>query len=126
MKLSEATIRQCNLSIVGGNITGNYRFKTGLKGLGDMANEFQRAVDFLLGYLPGLHVYLENIIIAVRGSEERHCWNEVRRALEVLVANNAAVKWSECTFFVKEKVWLGFQLSKKGKNSNKSEKSNSS
>ena len=53
MKLSEETKRQCNSSIVGGNITGTYRFKTGFHGLGDVTNEFQRVMDSLVGNLPG-------------------------------------------------------------------------
>ena len=45
MQLSEETIRQCNFSIIGGIITGTYRFKTGFYDLGDMPNEFQRVMD---------------------------------------------------------------------------------
>ena len=41
----EETSRQCNFSIVGGSITGTYRFKKGFYGLGDMPNEFQRVMD---------------------------------------------------------------------------------
>ena len=38
--LSKKTSDQCNFNIVGGDVTGSYRFKTGFYGLGDMLNEF--------------------------------------------------------------------------------------
>ena len=53
MKLSEATSRQCNFNIVGGTITGTYRFKSGFYGLGDKPNEYQQKNGFLAGTLTG-------------------------------------------------------------------------
>ena len=38
--LSKKASNQCNFNIVGGDVTGFYRFKTGFYGLGDMPNEF--------------------------------------------------------------------------------------
>ena len=37
------TARLCNFNIVSGDMTGNYRFKTGIYGLTDMPAEFQKA-----------------------------------------------------------------------------------
>ena len=108
MKLSEATSQQGNFGIVEGTITGTYRFKMGGK-----PNEFQRILDYLQGHLLGVHVYLDDILIAARGSAERH-WSEVRRTVEVFDSNNAEIKWSKCTFFVKEIELIGFRLSTKG------------
>ena len=68
--LSEETSRQCNFSIVGGNITGTYRFKTRFYCLGDMPNEFQRVMDSLVGHLPRFHVYLDYSLVATRGPAE--------------------------------------------------------
>ena len=65
--LIEKTSRQCNFSIVGGNITVTYRFKTGFSGLGDMPNDFQGVMDSIVGHLPGVHLYLYNILFATRG-----------------------------------------------------------
>ena len=42
LPLSEATMKHCNFSIVGGKATGTYRFRTGFYGLTDMPNEFQK------------------------------------------------------------------------------------
>ena len=38
--LSKKASNQCNFNIVGGEVTGSYRFKTGVYGLGDMLNEY--------------------------------------------------------------------------------------
>ena len=63
--------------------------------MGVLPNEFQRVMDSLLGHLPGLHMYLDDILIATRGSDERH-WREIWTVLSVLNENNAAAKWSKC------------------------------
>ena len=76
-KLNKTTCRQGNFGIVGGTITRTYRFK-----MVDMPYEFQRIMDSLLGHLSGAHVCLDDIIIATRGSAERH-WSEATRALKV-------------------------------------------
>ena len=108
MKLSDTTSRQANFGIVGGKITGTYRFK-----IVDKPYEFQRIMDSLLGRFPGIHVFLDERLIATRGSAERHL-TEVTRTLEVLDSIKAEVKWSKCTFFVKEFELLGFRLSTNG------------
>ena len=38
--LSRKASNQCNFNIMGGEVTGSYRFKTGFYGLGDMTKEF--------------------------------------------------------------------------------------
>ena len=91
MVLSEATSRQYNLSIVGGNVMGTYRFLTGFYGLGDMPNEFQRVLYSMVGPYPGVHEYIDDILIARRGSPEGH-WRELRKVLQMLNQNNAAAK----------------------------------
>ena len=50
--------------------------------------------------LPGVYVYLDDILFATRGSAERH-WRELLKVLEVLSENNEAVKWSKSTVFAK-------------------------
>ena len=54
---------------------GTYRFKTGFYGLGDMPNVFQRVMDSLAGHVSGVLLYLDAILIATRGSAERH-WRQ--------------------------------------------------
>ena len=72
IKLCEQTSKQCNLSIVGGETTGTYQFLTGFYGLGDMPNEFQRVMDSLLKNIPFTNCYIDNILVASRGSLEEH------------------------------------------------------
>ena len=70
LKLCEQTSKQCNFSIVGGETTGTYRFLTGIYGLGDMPNEFQRVMDSLLKNIPFTNCYIDDILVASRGSLE--------------------------------------------------------
>ena len=81
----------CNFSIDGGNVAETYRFKTGFYGLGYMPNEFQGVMGFQVEHLPAVHVYLDDILIATRGSAEGH-WQGLRKLLQVLNENNAAIK----------------------------------
>ena len=68
LALDKFTSNQCNFSIVGGDITGTYQFLTGFYGLGDMPNEFQRVMDSTLGSIPFTNCYLDDILIASKGS----------------------------------------------------------
>ena len=58
----------CSFSIVGGETTGTYRFLTGFYGLGNMPNEFQRVMDSLLKDIPFTNCYIDDILIASKGS----------------------------------------------------------
>ena len=70
LKLCEQTSKQCNFSIVGSETTGTYRFLTGFYGLRDMPNEFQRVMDSLLKNIPFTNCYIDDILVASRGSLE--------------------------------------------------------
>ena len=91
LKLSEQTSKQCNFSIVGGETTRTYRFLTGFYGLGDMPNEFQRVMDSLKNF-PFTNYYIDDILVASRGSMEEHK-SIVYKILSILDKNNRAVKW---------------------------------
>ena len=95
--LSKKASNQCNFNIVGGEVTGSYRFKTGFYGLGDMPNEFQRIMDRLTEKLPNTHCYLDDILIATVGSEEEHK-KLVINVLKTLDDEGLAIKWEKCTF----------------------------
>ena len=113
LSLDKFTSNQCNFSIVGGDITGTYQFLTGFYGLGDMPNEFQRVMDSTLGSIPFTNCYLDDILIASKGTFLDHK-NIVLKILSTLDEYNFAVKWSKCKFFQKEIEWLGFKISKSG------------
>ena len=64
IKLCEQTSKQCNFSIVGGEMSGMYQFLTGFHGIGVMPNEFQRVVDSLLKNIPFTNCYIDDILVA--------------------------------------------------------------
>ena len=113
LSLDNFTSSQCNFSLVGGDITGTYQFLTGFYGLGDMPNEFQRVMDSTLGNIPFTNCYLDDILVASKGSFNDHK-KIVYKILSTLDSYIFAVKWSKCKFFQKEIEWLGFKISKTG------------
>ena len=110
LKLCEQTSKQCIFSIVGGETTGTYRFLTRFYGLGDMPNEFQRVMDSLLKNIPFTNCYIDDILVALRGSLEEHK-SIVYKILSILDKNNMAVKWGKCAIFKSDIEWLGFKIS---------------
>ena len=98
LKLCSDTSKQCNFSIVGGETTGTYRFLTGFYGLGDMPNEFQRVMDSLLKEIAFTNCYIDDILIASRGSFNEHK-AILTKILNILDNKNMAVKWDKCAFF---------------------------
>ena len=111
--LDKFTSDQCNFRIVGGDITGTYQILTGFYGLGDVPNEFQRVMDSTLGSIPFTNCYLDDILIASKGTFIYHK-NIVLKILSTLDEYDFAVKWTKCKFFQKEIEWLGFKISKTG------------
>ena len=98
LQLCTDTSKQCNFSIVGGETTGTYRFLTGFYGLGDMPNEFQRAMDSLLKDNPFTNCYIDDILIASKGSLNEHKAT-LSKFSNILDSKNMAVKWEKCAFF---------------------------
>ena len=113
LSLDKFTSNQCTFSIVGGDITGTYQFLTGFYGLGDMPSEFQRVMDSTLGSIPFTNCYLDDILIASKGTFLDYK-DIVLKILSTLDEYNFAVKWSKCKLFQKEIEWLGFKISKSG------------
>ena len=101
LKLCDQTSKQCNFSIVGGETTGTYQFLMGFYGLGDMPNEFQRVMDSVLKNIPFTNCYIDNILVASRGTLEEHKII-VYKILSILKKNNMALKWGKCAFFKSE------------------------
>ena len=100
LALDKFTSSQCNFSIVGGDITGTYQFLNGFYGLGDMRNKFQRVMDSTLSSIPFTNCYLDDILIAFKGSFLDHK-NIVLKFLSTLDEYNFTIKWSKCKFFQK-------------------------
>ena len=110
LQLCTDTSKQCNFSIVGGETTGTYWFLTRFYGLGDMPNEFQRVMDSLLKDILFTNCYIDDILIASKGSLNEHK-AILTNILNILDNKNMAVKWEKCAFFQKEIEWLGFKIS---------------
>ena len=111
LALDKFTSNQCNFRIVGGNITGNYQFLTGFYGLGDMHNEFQRVGDSTLGSIPFTNCYLDELLIASKGTSLDHK-NIVLKILSILDEYNFAVKWTKANCFKKKSIGWGLKSQK--------------
>ena len=70
-------------------------------------------MDSTLGSIPFTNCYLDDILIASKGTFLDHK-NSVLKILSTLDEYNFEVKRSKCKFFQKEKKWLGFKISKTG------------
>ena len=98
---------------MGGETTGTYRFLPGFYGLGDMPNEFQMVMDSLLKDIFFTNCYIDDVLIASKGSLNEHT-AILTNILNILDNKNMAVKWEKCAFFQKEIEWLGFKISNSG------------
>ena len=81
--------------------------------MGDMPNEFQRVLDSLLKNIPFTNCYIDDILVASRGSLEEHK-AIVYKISSILDKNNMAVKWGKCTFLKSDIEWLGFKIAGDG------------
>ena len=103
LSLNNFTSSQCNFSLVGGDITGTYKFLTGFYGLGDMPNEFQRVMDSTIRNISFTNCYLDDILVASKESFIHHK-KIVYKILSTLDNYNFAVKWSKCKFLNKNRM----------------------
>ena len=109
--LSKKASNQCNFNIVGGEVTGSYRFKTGFYRL--TIYEFQRIMDHLTKKLPNTHCYLDDILTATVGSKDEHR-KLVINVLKTLDDEGLAIKLEKCTFLTHNIEWLGLKIDAKG------------
>ena len=75
-----------------------------------MLNEFQRVMDSLLKNIPFTNCYIDDILVASKGSLEEHKAISYK-ILTILDKNNMAVKRGKFAFFKNEKQRLGFKTS---------------
>ena len=67
--LEKETSEQCNFSLVGGKSTGTYRFKNRFYGLTSMPAKFQKVFDKLLKEFPQANAFIDDILIASKGTK---------------------------------------------------------
>ena len=107
--LKQKTSEQCNFSLVGGKSTGTYRFKNGFYGLTSMPAEFQKVIDNLLKEFPQANAFIDDILIASKGTKIEHI-ALVEKILKKLDVSNVALKLRKCEFAKTGCKWLGFRI----------------
>ena len=95
-----------------GGPTGLYRFKRMPLGAKNATAAWQRMMQNILGDLPGVVVYVDDILIH-SATHEEHA-DTICEVLRRLDENCLAVKARKCEFFQNKIAFLGFLLSNKG------------
>ena len=111
--LEQKTSEQCNFSLVGGKSTGTYRFKNGFYGLTSMPAEFQKVIDNLIKEFPQANAFIDDILIASKGTKIEHI-ALVEKIFKKLDVSNVALKLQKCEFAKTECEWLGFRSGESG------------
>ena len=73
---------------------------------------FQRIMNTILGFLPFLKVFLDDILI-FSNNEDEHS-NHITQVLNILKDNNLTIGFEKSTFFAKEVKYLGHIISENG------------
>ena len=72
LNLDPETANHCNFDLIIGDMTGTYRFQTGLYGLTDRPSDIQKAMDYTILGLKSNYCFLDDILIVSKGSVEEH------------------------------------------------------
>ena len=91
----------CNFSILRGEATGTYLFKTGIFGFTDMPTEFQKAMECTFQGLDGVICYLDDILLVTKGNMEDHIIL-VEVVMKILDAEGWALKIRRWEFSVNQ------------------------
>ena len=83
--LEQKTSEQCNCSLVGGKSTGTYCY-----GLTSKPAEFQKFIDNLLKEFPQANAFINDILIASKGTKVEHIAS-VERILKKLNVSNVSL-----------------------------------
>ena len=111
--LQELTKRHCNFQIVWGKSTGTYRFTTGFIGLTVMPTEFRIIMDLTLANVNSVFVYIDDVLIVTKGTEQEHL-NKVREVKKILDEANLQLKAEKCVMAQESKEWLAYKLTSTG------------
>ena len=113
VSLHPLTAKHCNFQIIGGGSTGTYRFVTGFHGLKFMPTEFQKVMDLLLAKFREVFVFIDEILIVTKGTQNEHL-DKVRELLKAMNEAKLQLKAGKCNFAKQEIEWLGFKLTSSG------------
>ena len=95
VSLEQKTSEQCNFSLVRGNSTGTYRFKNGFYRLTSIPADFQKIIDNLLKEFPQSNAFIDDILIASKGTKVEH-FALVEKILKKLDVSNVSLKLWKC------------------------------
>ena len=114
LNLGSNTSNHCVFNIISGDMTGITDFKLdSFYGLTDMPAEFQKAMDYTLMGLKKTYLFLGDILIVSKGSEEQYK-HYVINCLKWLDAENLSINLPKCLFSKLEIDWLGCHISQLG------------
>ena len=85
----------------------NLSFKNGFYGLTSMPAEFQKEIDNLLKDFPQANAFIDDILIASKGTKVEHI-ALVENILKKLDVSNVSLKLRKCEFAKTECEWLGY------------------
>ena len=97
--------------MIGGKVTGHYRYKTGFYGLADMPVIFQEKIDRVLEMKTP--AWQDDILVVTRGSANDH-FKDVNEILERLEKAGYRASSEKTELFRKEINWLGYHISADG------------
>ena len=116
MELDEETKKHCVFALIGGKVTGFYRFLKGFYGLSDLPTIFQEKMDRTLKFKTP--AWIDDILIVTRGEKSEHI-KRVEETLTELQDGGYRAGEDKTEFCLKETVWLGHHISKHGIKPNK-------
>ncbi len=93
-------------------IQGLYQYTRLPFGVASAPAKFQQVMDNLLSDLPGVRVYLDDILVF--GSSLEEMWKNVCAALHRLQSSNVRLQLSKCQFAVTKLPFLGHVIGKDG------------
>lgn len=100
-----------NLTVINTH-RGLFKYKRLVYGLSSSPGIFQRIMANLLGDIPNVEIFLDDVIIG-SSNEEEHL-QTLARVLERFYKNGMKLKKSKCSFMVPEVKYLGYIISKDG------------
>ena len=113
VSFKQKTSEQCSFSLVGGKLRGRHRFKNSFYGLTSMLTEFQKVIDNLLKEFPQANAFIDDILIASKGTKVEHIAS-MEKILKNLDVSNVSLKLQKCEVAKTECKWLGFRIGESG------------
>ncbi|KAG0419239.1 Retrovirus-related Pol polyprotein from transposon [Dictyocoela roeselum] len=106
--MEERSMRYTPISIN----NNKYEFRRMPFRLSNAPSTFQEAMDRILGSLPYVKVYLDDIL--THSKNETDHYEHIKNVLETLHENHLSINFKNCKFFQKEVKFLGHIISENG------------